>query len=276
MKKNSGSKAAYAVILIFLLITQLPVYWLFITSVKTEDEIYGEPTWVPRTFTLKHYLNVVTVKEKRNFALYIRNSLGIALIATAFMLVVGTSAAYTFSKFRFRGGGLLLFLIIASRIIPPITLIVPYFKVATLFHLMDTWFALIWVDIYLYLPFAVWLLKGFFDTIPADLPESAMVDGCNHYQAFTKVVLPNALPGVASAAILVFLFSWNHFLFPLVLTNTAAAKTIPVGLYDFVGDFYVNWGDMAAAAIIASIPAIVFLAFFQRWLISGLLAGAMD
>jgi len=134
---------------------------------------------------------------------------------------------------------------------------------------------LIWVNVYLYLPFAVWLLKGFFDTVPAELPESARVDGCTNAQAFVRVVLPNSLPGIASAAILVFLLSWNHFLFPLVLTSTEKARTIPVGVYDYVGDYFVNWGNMAAAGVIASMPALIFLILFSRWLISGLLSGAL-
>ncbi|MFQ5834963.1 MAG: carbohydrate ABC transporter permease [bacterium] len=265
----------YIVILLFLVVTQLPIYWMYITSFKTQDEIYGNPTWFPHSFTLQNYKDVTSAKQGRNFVFYIRNSLGISSIVTLLMLIIGTGSAYVFSHLRFRGSGVLLFLIIASRVIPPISLVIPYFKIAEILRLRDTWFVLIWVDVYLYLPFAVWLLKGFFDTIPFELSESAKVDGCNNVQAFAKVVLPNALPGIASAGTLVFLLSWNHFLFPLVLSTTIKAKTIPVGLYDYVGDYFVNWGNMAAAGVIASIPAIIFLSFFSRWLVSGLLAGAM-
>ncbi len=275
-KKNLlKSRSAYAAILLFLIITNLPIYWMYITSFKTQEEVYGNPTWVPKSFTMQNYKEVLSAQQGRNFTFYLRNSLGISSIVTAIMLVLGTTSAYAFSHFRFRGSGLLLFLIIASRIIPPISLIIPYFKISETLHLRDTWFALIWVNVYLYLPFAVWLLKGFFDTVPAELPESARVDGCTNAQAFVRVVLPNSLPGIASAAILVFLLSWNHFLFPLVLTSTEKARTIPVGVYDYVGDYFVNWGNMAAAGVIASMPALIFLILFSRWLISGLLSGAL-
>ncbi|MBW2123128.1 MAG: carbohydrate ABC transporter permease, partial [Deltaproteobacteria bacterium] len=130
-------------------------------------------------------------------------------------------------------------------------------------------------NIYMYLPFSVWLLKGFFDTIPKDLVDSAKIDGCTNFGAFWRVMFPIAGPGVAAAAILAFLFSWNEFLFPLILTSTEAAKTIPVGLYDFVGDQYVDYGSMAAATIVASLPAVVFVTFFSRYIVSGLLAGAV-
>jgi len=269
------NKVAYVIILIFLIVSQLPIYWMYITSFKTQEEIYGEITWFPHSFSIQNYKDVLSAQQGRNFRFYIRNSLGISSIVTAIMIILGTTSAYAFSHFRFFGSSLLLFFIIASRIIPPISLIIPYFKITETLHLRDTWIALIWVNVYLYLPFAVWLLKGFFDTVPSELPESAKVDGCTNAQAFVRVVLPNSLPGIASAAILVFLLSWNHFLFPLVLTSTERARTIPVGVYDYVGDYFVNWGNMAAAGVIASLPALIFLILFSRWLISGLLAGAV-
>lgn len=269
------SRLAYVVIILFLIVTQLPIYWMYVTSFKTRDEISGSPTWIPQSFTMQNYKEVLSAQQGRNFSFYIRNSIGISSIVTVIMLVLGTTSAYAFSHFRFRASGVLLFLIIASRVIPPISLIIPYFKLTEMLNLRDTWLALIWVNVYLYLPFAVWLLKGFFDTVPAELPESAKVDGCTNAQAFVRVVLPIALPGIASAAILVFLLSWNHFLFPLILTSTEKSRTIPVGVYDYVGDYFVSWGNMAAAGVIASIPALIFLALFSRWLVSGLLSGSM-
>jgi ABC-type glycerol-3-phosphate transport system permease component len=160
-------------------------------------------------------------------------------------------------------------------LIPPISLIVPFFKIATDLRITDTWTAIILTNIYMYLPFSVWLLKGFFDTIPRSLIDSAKIDGCTNFGAFRRIILPIARPGIAAAAILSFLFSWNEFIFPLILTNTEVAKTIPVGLYDFVGDQYVDYGSMAAATIIACLPALLFVIFFSRYIVSGLLAGAV-
>lgn len=271
-----GKVLAYLIILGFVLFTQIPVYFTGITAFKTEKEIYrSDITWFPHHPTWDNFRKVLTVEEHRDFALYIKNSLGIAGIATFVVVVLGTLAGYAFSKYSFRGSGLLLLLIIAIRVIPPVTLLTPLYKLATWLGIYDTWVILIWADIYMYLPFIIWLLKAFFDNIPSELPEAAKIDGCNNYGAFRRVVLPLAFPGVAAGGILTFMYSWNHFLFALALTSTPRAKTIPVGLYDFVGDFYIDWGSMCAAALVASIPAVIFIIFFQKHIVSGLLSGAI-
>ena len=207
--------------------------------------------------------------------IYIRNSIGVSVISTLIILILGSVAAYCFSKFKFIGANLLLIIILASRLVPPVSLVVPFFKISTGLGINDTWTALIITNLYMYLPFTVFLLKGFFDGIPRELVDSARIDGCTNFGAFWRVMFPLAAPGIAASAILSFLFTWNEFLFPLILTSSEEAKTLPVGLYDFVGDQYVDYGSMAAAAMIASVPALLFIIFFTRHIVSGLLAGAV-
>lgn len=267
---------AYSIILSFILFTQIPVYFTAITALKSEKEIYSSDiTWLPHQPTLDNFRKVLAVEEERNFTIYIINSLGIAGVSTLIVIVFGTLGGYAFSKYRFRGSDLLLLVILVIRVIPPVTLLTPLYKLATWLGIYDTWTILIWANVYLFLPFTIWLLKAFFDNVPSELPEAAKIDGCSNYGAFRRVVVPTILPGVAAGAILTFLYSWNHFIFALALTSTPKAKTIPVGLYDFVGDFYIDWGSMCAAALISTIPAIIFIILFQKYIVSGLLTGAI-
>jgi ABC-type glycerol-3-phosphate transport system permease component len=258
------------------MVSQTPIYFTAITAFKPEKEIYkSDITWYPHNPTLENFAGVLFVEEERDFKVYVFNSLGIAGIATLIVIIFGTLGGYAFSKYRFPGSALLLLMILVIRVIPPVTLLTPLYKLATWLRIYDTWTILIWADIYLFLPFTIWLLKSFFDNVPSELPEAARIDGCNNFGAFRRVVLPTIFPGVSAAAILTFLYSWNHFIFALALTSTPKAKTIPVGLYDFVGDFYIDWGSMCAAALIATVPAILFIIFFQKYIVSGLLAGAI-
>ncbi|MEE9566046.1 MAG: carbohydrate ABC transporter permease [Desulfobacteria bacterium] len=267
---------AYSIILGFILFTQIPVYFTAITALKGEKEIYSSDiTWFPQSPTLDNFRKVLMVEEERDFTTYIINSLGIAGISTLIVIVLGTLGGYAFSKYRFRGSDLLLLLILVIRVIPPVTLLTPLYKLATWLGIYDTWTILIWANVYLFLPFTIWLLKAFFDNVPSELPEAARIDGCSNYGAFRRVVLPTILPGVAAGAILTFLYSWNHFIFALALTSTPRAKTIPVGLYDFVGDFYIDWGSMCAASLVATIPAVIFIILCQKYIVSGLLTGAI-
>jgi len=267
---------AYSIILVFIIFSQIPIYFTGITAFKSEKEVYqSDITWYPQKPTLENFKSVLMAEEERDFTLYIINSLGIAGIATLIVIVFGTLGGYAFSKYRFRGSDLLLLLILVIRVIPPVTLLTPLYKLATWLGIYDTWTILIWSDVYMFLPFTIWLLKAFFDNVPSELPEAALIDGCSNYGAFRRVVLPTIFPGVAAGAILTFLYSWNHFIFALALTSTPRAKTIPVGLYDFVGDFYIDWGSMCAAALVATIPAIIFIIFFQKYIVSGLLTGAI-
>jgi len=269
---------SYIIIIVFLVVTEIPVYFIVLTALRPEEEIYkSDISWAPNNLSLENFQTIFAFdyEAQYSFLLYIRNSLAVSLSSTGLILIMGALSAYCFSKFRFLGNTVLLVIILLSRLIPPISLIVPFFKIATDLRITDTWTAIILTNIYMYLPFSVWLLKGFFDTIPRSLIDSAKIDGCTNFGAFRRIILPIARPGIAAAAILSFLFSWNEFIFPLILTNTEMAKTIPVGLYDFVGDQYVDYGSMAAATIIACLPALLFVIFFSRYIVSGLLAGAV-
>ena len=269
---------AYLLLFVFLTITDIPVYHIVLTGFRAEKDIYtADTSWSPVNLTLNNFKKVLSkdYQDQFGFLIYIRNSIGISVISTLIILILGSVAAYCFSKFKFMGASLLLMIILASRLVPPVSLVVPFFKISTGLGINDTWTALIITNLYMYLPFTVFLLKGFFDGIPHELVDSARIDGCTNFGAFWRVMFPLAAPGIAASAILSFLFTWNEFLFPLILTNSEESKTLPVGLYDFVGDQYVDYGSMAAAAMIASVPALLFIIFFTRHIVSGLLAGAV-
>ena len=166
-------------------------------------------------------------------------------------------------------------MVLAARVVPPVSLIVPFYLQAQMLNVFDTHFILIMTHTFLNMPFAIWIIKSFFDGIPSSLIEAARIDGCSEWRILWKVVLPISKPGIAAASIITFLWSWNEFMFALTLTQSRASRTLPVGINDFVKDVGIAWTDLAAAGIVAAIPAIFFLLFFQKWIIKGLQAVAV-
>jgi multiple sugar transport system permease protein len=164
--------------------------------------------------------------------------------------------------------------ILASRLVPPISFIVPFTIVFSYLKMVDTLAALVIAYIFFNLPFVIWIMTGFFEAIPQDLDDAARMDGCSNISTFFRVILPLAQPGIIASAILAFLMSWNEFMFALVLTRLDS-KTLPIGMYDFFADGFVRWNWLSAATIYSLIPAIIFVVFFQRHLIRGMLAGAV-
>ena len=165
-------------------------------------------------------------------------------------------------------------LILASRLVPPISFIVPFTIIFSYLKMIDTLAVLIIAYIFFNLPFVIWILSGFFESIPQELDDAARIDGCNNISAFWRVILPLTLPGIIASAILAFLLSWNEFMFALVLTRLEA-KTLPIGMYDFFADGFVRWNWLSAATMYSMVPAIIFVIFFQKHLIKGMLAGAV-
>jgi len=162
-----------------------------------------------------------------------------------------------------------------SRLFPPIGLIVPYYQIMSWLGLLNSLPGIIIAQVYLWLPLMIYIMRNFFMSIPTDLDESARVDGCTQLQAFRKIALPLALPGVAASAILTFLYSWREFLFSLIVTTDLKSMPISVAVYQFVGDVSVQWASLAAASVIAIVPTILVVVFFQRYIVSGLTAGAL-
>ncbi len=257
---------------LFAIWTLFPVYWLVTMSLKQEvDVVARKPTFifVP---TFENYLKVLTDPAVLGF---LKNSLIIGLGTTAAGLLLGVPAAYVLARFEFRGSRDLGFWILSTRFTPPIAMLIPFFVIFYRTGLLGTHLGLIIAHLGVNLSMVVWLMRSFFRDLPRELQDAAYVDGASHWQTFSLIMLPIARPGMAAVAILTFLFSWNEFLFSLVL-GSSSVTTIPVGLYKFIGYQQIDWGKLSASAVIMIAPVIVFVMLVQRQLIRGLTFGAVN
>jgi multiple sugar transport system permease protein len=261
----------YIIMAVVLVILLGPIYWTLVTSFKTLPEaIQWPPTYIPKDFTLAAYQEVLA---RSPVPKYLLNSVIFALTTTVIVVTASIFTTYALTRYKYRGsnGVLLGFLVI--RLIPPISLLLPFYLILRQLGLINTRAAVIIYTIYLTYPLSVWMLKSFFDSFPQDLIDAALIDGASRLGALFRVVLPVIANGVAAVAIIAFLWTWIEFLAPFLFLNTDNLKPITVGLYYFVGDETTYWNTLAAGAILAVIPGIIFFMFAQRYIISGLTAG---
>lgn len=281
MKKVTGIKIVkrtffYILVISILIITLIPVFWIISNSFKYRDEVVSKkPIWFPKNPTLKNYKRVF-FPEPGAFSgwLGIKNSIIIASSSTALALVIGSIAAYSFSRFDFKGRDTIAFWVLSTRMFPPVATIVPIFRMFSKLGLIDTHLSLTIAYLVFNLPFALWIMRGFFNDIPKEIDECAMVDGCGRMGAMWRVVMPLALPGLATSAIFCFLFSWNEFLFALVLTR-ANAQTFPVLVTTFLGPKGLDWEFMSAYSLAGTVPIIVLAFAAQKYFVRGLTYGAL-
>ena len=263
------AKAGYAVLLAIVLLAFLaPFVWMILNSLKTPLQISQTPPDLVFTPTLANYANVF---GSQDFLTYMRNSAIIAGGSTLFALVLGLPAAYSIARY---GQRTLSTAILVARIVPGITFLIPWFILFRQLHLVDTFIALILTHMLVGLPFIVWVMIPFFEAIPRELDEAARVDGCSIPSAFARVILPLSGPGVLSASILAFIFSWNNFMFSIVLA-TNRTKTLPVAVYNFISYAQIDWGGLMAAAVVITVPVLVLALVTQRFIVRGLTAGAV-
>jgi len=264
--------------IIFLLIAAVifgvilfPPVVLFLTSIKTElDALSFPPKWIFKP-TLQNY---TTIFKFSPFTRYLLNSLIVASLNTGVVLVLGSLAAYSLARFRFKGADNLAFWILSVRMMPPVAAIIPIYIIMRNLHLLDTPWSLVITYLTFNLPFAVWMMRSFFQEIPREIEESALVDGCSIFRSFRSIALPLAAPGLAATGILTFIFSWNEFLFALILTGSKAV-TLPVGITGYMKETGINWGYMTAGGALALVPVIVFTILVQKHLVKGLTMGAL-
>lgn len=256
---------------LFALWCLFPIYWLVTMSLKLPvDASARVPKLIFRPI-LDNYASVIADPKVWGYFL---NSTIVALGSTAVALLIGIPAAYALARYRFRGNADFSFWILTTRMTPPVAVLIPFFVMYVKVGLIGTHVGLIIAHVALNLSIVVWLMKGFFEDLPATLEEAAFMDGATPGQAFRHICLPVALPGVAAVAILSFLFSWNEFLFSLVLAGSSL-KTVPIGLYSFIGYQQIQWGELSASAVLMLAPVLLFVAVFQRQLIRGLTVGAI-
>ena len=278
-KPSIGTWIGFVVILVWCL---LPIAWIVSLSFKSVGETtVGSPQFLPEHGTWDNYKVLLGMTPDKtashDFLAALRNSFGISIIATVLAVIMATLAAYAIARLEFPGKRLVLTAALAIAMFPPISIVGPLFNMWRSIGLYDTWPGLIIPYMTFALPMAIWVLSAFFREIPWELEQAAGVDGATPFQAFRKVIAPLAAPGVFTAAILVFFFAWNDFVFAITLTSTDKSRTVPAALNFFTGasQFQQPTGAIAAAAIVVTIPIIILVLAFQRRIVAGLTSGAV-
>jgi multiple sugar transport system permease protein len=262
--------------LVVIALALIPVLWLVSLSFKTPTAVV-DPSFLPKQWTWSNYFGSTGILRTSQFIRPLINSIGIGLIATLIAVVLASMAAYAIARLQFPGKGVLIGMALLIAMFPQISLVTPMFSIERAIGLFNTWPGLIIPYVAFGLPLGIYTLSAFFREIPWELEKAAKVDGATPYQAFTKVIAPLAAPGMVTTAILVFLFCWNEFLFAISLTSTIASRTAPASIAYFSGSsqFTVPTGPIAAAAVVITIPIIIFVVFFQRRIVAGLTSGAV-
>ncbi|WP_298854166.1 carbohydrate ABC transporter permease [uncultured Ruegeria sp.] len=263
----------YAALAFYLIFALFPLYWLLKIGLTPDELIYSEGTRLfPSEVT---FSNFTTVIFQTDFVAYFRNSLVVSLGAAFFTTLFAAGAGYAFSRFVFKGKRIVIAIMLVTQMFPLLMIIAPIYKIVAELGLLNSLISLIVVYTAFNIPFATFLMQSFFDGIPKDLEDAAMMDGCSRFQALCKVVFPLTLPGLGATLGFVFTAAWSELLFALMLISKNDAMTFPVGLLTFVSKFSVDWGQMMAAGVLALIPSCLFFIFIQRYLVQGLTSGAV-
>ena len=272
--KRLGMTIAHrAAILLYIAFAIFPLFWLVKVSVTPNDLLYSEGVkmW-PSRATLDHFAFVL---EHSDFPLFFRNSMIVSVSTAVIVTILSSIGGYALSRFTFRGKLWIVGLMLLTQMFPLVMLIAPIFKILSPLGLTNSLSGLILVYVAFNVPFATFLMQSFFDGIPKDLEEAAMIDGATRFMAFRQIILPLTLPGMAATLGFVFTAAWSELLFALMLISGVDASTFPVGLLSFVSKFSVDFGQMMAAGVLALIPACIFFLLIQRYLVQGLTAGAV-
>ncbi len=250
----------------------VPLYWTLVASLTPENRLFGTPSLLPGRLVFDHYRALF---EARDFWIPIRNSLVVAGLTTLLSVTLGSACAYALARMAFPGKTVTLALVLAVSMFPQISIVSPLYLVLREVGLLNTYPGLVLPYMTFAMPLTIWLLVGFFRQLPADLEEAAFMDGAGRLRTIWEVVLPISAPGLATAAILTFLYSWNEFLFALSFAMGPERYTVPVAIALFRGQYQVPWGEILAAAMVASVPVAVIILVAQRRIVSGLTAGAV-
>jgi len=278
VRSISGTRRALrwvgnGLLVMMLVWTLVPFYWMVVTSVKKDKEIYGfEATLVPRQPTLANYTRLFA---KTPFVLYLRNSAIIAISTTLLSLVFATLGAYALARLRFPGRALIARGLVFTYLVPPALLFIPLFAVMSVLRLVDTHQGLVLAYLSFAVPFSTWLLMGYFRSVPVELEEAALVDGCTRLGSLVRVILPMSLPALAVVAFFAFTQSWNEFLYANVFVNSVEVRTVTTGLTLFIVEDVFFWGPMMGASFLSALPPLVLYLVFQRWVVKGLTLGAV-
>lgn len=273
LKKSLMKTAFVAVLSAILAFILFPIYWCLVTSFKPSAEITSkEVTYWPAAFTFENYVDAWT---KSGFETYFKNSLFIAVLGVVFIVVISILTGYALARFRFRGKGLFMLVLLCTQFIPGAMMITPIFIIFKNLGMLNSLFSLVLVNTTFQFPFNSILMRGFIEGIDYTIEEAAQIDGCSRLGAIWHVLLPVLKPGIATIAAYGFISCWNEFLFSFMFINKQAKLTLPVGLKSLVGEFSINYGQLAAGAIIAVVPTLILFSYVQKNLVGGLSSGAV-
>lgn len=253
------------------LIGIIPFILILVTSLKRPNEAIVTP---PKFIFTPTYDSYITLLGNVDFLKSVMNSLIIAGSATFLGTVIAVLAGYALSRFRVRGGNVIAYAILFLRIVPPITFVIPYFLIWRTLRLSDTYIAMILMYITLCLPMLIWMLRSFFLDFPIEIEEAALVDGCSRWQMLRLIAIPAVMPGILASATLAFISLWNEFMFALFNTGSHT-RTLPIEIYNSIGYYQLDWARLSSTAVVAVVPAIIFIALTQRYLVRGLTMGAV-
>lgn len=263
------------VLFIGLVVVFVPLFWMISTSIKPMEFVYKiPPVWIPRSPTLKHFTDLISPTSL--FPRFYINSIIVCFLNTVISMTCAVLAGYSFSRYKFHGSGGIFLFILGSQMFPAIMFLLSLYLMYARMRLLNNYVALAIAYASFTLPFAVWMLKNYFDTIPLEIEEAAKVDGCNRFEILTRIVLPLSAPALVAVGIFTFLVAWNEMLFALTLMPNTESTTLPPGLLlTFVGQMTVSWGRIMASALLVTTPAIALFIFLQRYVVQGLTGGAV-
>ena len=268
-----GNVFCHIYLIILAVVAFFPLVWVLLCSVKTSGDLTANPTRIlPKQFTLENFLHVI---NELGFAENIANSLLIAISTTCIAIVISSMAAYGIVRFFPKLGSIMSKVLVTTYMFPPILLAIPYSMVMAKAGLVNTRIGLVIVYLSFSVPYAVWMLVGFFKTVPIGIEEAARVDGANKLQTFVQIVLPLVMPGIVATAIYTFINAWNEFLYSLILINSTDKMTVSVASKSLQGSEILNWGDMMAASALVVVPSVVFFMFIQNKIAGGMTEGAV-
>ncbi len=267
--------ASYFFLFVFIVFFLFPPYYMLVTSLKTDSEIAslkGSPWVIHGGITLEHYRNLLT---QTSFPIYFRNTVVVTVLVVTISMLISILAAYSLSRMRFWGSATLATGIFLTYLVPETLLFIPMFKIVGGLGLLNSYWALVLVYPTLVVPFCTWILIGYFSSIPRELDEAALIDGCNHFQMLTKIFIPVAKPGIIAAIIFAFTVSWAQFIYPLAFLYSEDQLVLTVGTVTTLikGDVFA-WGGLMAGALMAAAPPVILYAFLMDYYIAGLTAGA--
>lgn len=272
-KEKIGNGLCHVYLIILSVIAFFPLVWVLLCSIKSSGELTANPTrFLPKHFTLENFTHVI---QDLGFGGNISNSLIIAISTTCIAIVVSSMAAYGIVRFFPKLGSIMSKVLVATYMFPPILLAIPYSMVMAKLGFVNTRVGLVIVYLSFSVPYAVWMLVGFFKTVPLGIEEAARVDGANKLQTFVRIVLPLVMPGIVATAIYTFINAWNEFLYSLILINSTDKMTVSVALKSLQGSEILNWGDMMAASALVVVPSVIFFMFIQNKIAGGMTDGAV-